>query len=169
MHTAPGRPARRLTARAALAAAAAVSLSAACTIERGDVRTPSGEPPEADTTRVRMLIEAVADGFESGDLASLDSIYHDSVTVFEGGSVERGWPAYRDEHLAPEIRELSDRRLRFDEVLVRLAGSTAWATGRYTLSATRDGERVSADGLATMVFRKRAGRWRLVHVHMSSR
>ena len=42
----------------------AVSISvAACTIERGDVRTPGGQPPEADTTRVRLTMEAIAAAF----------------------------------------------------------------------------------------------------------
>jgi ketosteroid isomerase-like protein len=157
------RPLRWALAGSVLAAAAA------CTIERGDVRTPSGEPPEADTVRVRKLIEAIAESFGTGDLAALDTIYHDSVTVFEGGSVDRGWRAYRDGHLAPELRALSDRRLRFRDVRVHLAGSMAWATARYDLSATAEGGTVSAEGLATFVFRKRGGRWRVVHVHTSSR
>jgi hypothetical protein len=32
---------------------AVILVAAACTVERADVRTPSGEPPEADTTQVR--------------------------------------------------------------------------------------------------------------------
>jgi ketosteroid isomerase-like protein len=132
------------------------------------VRTPGGEPPEADTTQVRRALDVIALAFETGDLAALDTIYHENVTVFEGGRADEGWLAYRDGHLAPELEALSERSLRFEDVRIRLAGSTAWAACRYTLTAVRDGDEVAAQGLCTMVFRKFAGRWRLVHSHTST-
>lgn len=150
-----------------LAVAAGVA-AVACTIERADVRTPSGEPPEADSVRVREAIEAIATGFNRGDIASLDTIYHDSVTVFEDGSVVHGWTTYRDTHLVPELEALADRHLEFRDMKVRLAGSTAWAAGHYTLSAVYQGEEVSVRGVATLVFRRLGGHWRLVHMHTSS-
>ncbi len=150
-----------------IALAAVCLVWTACTIERADVRTPSGEPPEADTARVRKVIDELARAFERGDLTSLDTLYHDSVTVFEGANVDRGWMAYRNGHLAPELVALGERRVRLDDVRVRLAGSTAWATYAYTLSATRDGERLAVRGVGTMVLRKLGGRWRVVHSHTS--
>lgn len=139
-----------------------------CTIERADVRTPSGEPPEADTTRVRKAIEAVALAFETGDLTPLDTIYHEDVTVYEDGRVEQGWLQYRDQYLLPEIEALTQRQLHLEDITVRLSGATAWATCRYTLHALRDGEPVLTQGLRTMIFRRVAGRWRLVHSHSST-
>lgn len=147
---------------------AATLIAAACTVERADVRTPSGEPPEADTTRVRRLLDVIADAYRSGDLTALDTIYHEGVTVYEGGRVDRGWIDYRDGHLASEIAELSERRLSFEDVEIRLAGSIALVTCSYTLTAQRDGEEITARGLATMFFRRFAGRWRLVHSHTSA-
>lgn len=132
------------------------------------MRTPSGEPPEADTTQIRRLVDEIARAYETGDLGSLDTIYHESATVFEGDKADTGWPSYRDGHLVPELELLSDRRLRFEGIRVRLTGSTAWATCRYALTAVRDGEDVTARGLGTMVFRRFAGRWRLVHAHTST-
>ena len=148
--------------------AAAALCVGGCTIERADVRTPSGEPPEADTARVRKAIDAIALAFDTGDIAPLDTIYDEGVTVYEGGRVVRGWLQYRDGHLAPEIEALTDRKLRFEDISVRLAGNTAWATCRYTRQALRDGEPELAHGLGTMIFRKVAGGWRLVHAHAST-
>lgn len=156
-------------ARSQLVALAAAALFVGgCTIERADVRTPSGEPPEADTARVRKAIDAIADAFATGDLAALDTIYHEGVTVYEAGRVVQGWPRYRDQHLLPEVEALTQRQLRFEGISVRLAGSTAWVTCRYTRQALRDGEPVLARGLSTMIFRKVAGGWRLVHSHTST-
>ncbi len=147
---------------------AAILIAAACTVERADVRTPSGEPPEADTARIRRLVDLIAEAYQSGDLAGLDTIYHEDVTVYEGGRVDAGWIAYRDGQLALEIEGLSERRLDFEDLEIRLAGSTALVTCSYTLTAQRDGERITVHGLATMVFRRFAGRWRLVHSHTST-
>jgi ketosteroid isomerase-like protein len=146
----------------------AAILVAACTVERADVRTPSGEPPEADTARIRRLVDVIAEAYQTGDLAGLDTIYHDSVSVFEAGRMERGWIAYRDGHLAREIEGLSERRLEFEDVEIRLAGSMALVTCSFRLTARRDGEQVTTSGIQTMVFRRFAGRWRLVHSHTSA-
>lgn len=141
----------------------------ACTIERADVRTPSGEAPEADTALVRSLIETMGDALGAGSLSTLDTIFHDSVTVYEGGGVDVGWPRYRDGHLVPELQALEDRDFRFRSVQVRLSNNTAWATARYDLRAIREGEPLAVQGGATLIFRKLSGRWRLVHLHLSSR
>jgi ketosteroid isomerase-like protein len=147
---------------------AATVTAVACTIERGDVRTPSGQPPEADTTLVRLTMEAIAAAFESGDLASLDTICHDSVTVFWDGRLQRGWADYREHQLLPELEALSERRLRIHDVRVRLARNTAWATYGFRLSAVRNGQDVEARGAGTMILQNLQGRWRLVHSHTSA-
>ncbi len=154
--------------RLLVCAAAASLVATGCTIERADVRTPSGEPPEADTARVGKVVDEIARSFERGDLASLDTLYHDSVTVFEGANVDRGWLAYRDGHLAPELEMLAERRMQVDDLRVRLAGSTAWATFSYRLAAVADGEPVSARGVGTLVLRRLGGRWLVVHSHTSA-
>ncbi len=146
----------------------AAILVAACTVERADVRTPSGEAPEADTTRIRRLVDLIADAYQTGDLTGLDTIYDEGVTVYEGGRADRGWMTYRDGYLAMEIEMLSERRLDFEDVEIRLAGSTALVTCSYRLTALRDGEPIAVQGLGTMVFRRFAGRWRLIHSHTSA-
>ena len=154
----------RALALVMLAAAAA----AACTIERGDVRTPSGQPPEADSVAVRLAMEAVAGAYESGDLAAFDSLFHESVTVLDGGRVSLGRADYLADVLAPQIGSLHDRGCRLDDIRVRLARNTAWATYRFVLAGKQDGERVETHGVGTMVLQKFQGRWQIVHVHTSS-
>lgn len=158
----------RTTITAVRLSIAVCACSVACTVERGDVRTPSGEPPEADTTRIRANLAAISRAYQTGELSTLDSIYHDSVTVFEGGRIDRGWASYRDRHLARELEAMSDRRLDFADVRVNLVGGTAWVTCRYRLSGTRDGKAVASTGVQTFVFRRSRGRWQVVHVHSSA-
>lgn len=142
---------------------------ASCTIERADVRTPSGEPPEADTTRVRKTIEALARGWEDGDLEALDSVFHDSLLVFDDAGRERGWRAYREGQLARELGSYEGRRFVVSDVRPHLAGGTAWVTFTFRRSAVRDDEPIEQVGTGTAVLQKLAGRWRVVHLHTSSR
>lgn len=160
----------RLRHAVGVAGIVAVGLSVACTIERADVRTPSGEPPEADTTRVRKLIEATARAIETGELAGLDTLYAEDVLVYESGRVvARGWAAYRDAHLEPEIRAFSERSLELHDLEVRLSGGSAWVAYGFAFHGRHQGRQVVSQGVATAVLRKAAGRWRIVHLHTSRR
>jgi ketosteroid isomerase-like protein len=150
------------------AAVSACVIAAACTIERADVRTPEGEPPEADSVAVRKVVEATASALQRGDFAALDSLYHDGVTVFEDGAAFRSWAEYRDARVAPGYESLRELRAELEAIAVRLAGSTAWVTCSYRLAASRDGAPVVYHGLSTMVLRKSGGRWRIVHAHNST-
>ncbi len=147
---------------------ALLAAAAACTIERGDVRTPGGQPPEADSVAVRLAIEAVARAYQSGDLAAFDTLYHESLTVLEGVRLSSGRDDYLAEYVEPRIRSLDDRYCRFDDIQVRLARNTAWATYRFALAGNRDGESVETRGVGTMILQKIQGSWRVVHVHSSS-
>jgi len=145
----------------------AVSVPIACTIERGDVRTPSGRAPEADSTNVRLVMEAAARAYESGDIAALDSLFSDSLTVFDDIRVSSGRVAYIDDYLAPQIDTLGDRQLRLQDIVVKLARSAAWATFRFVRSGTRDGEEIETRGVGTMILQRSQNRWQIVHIHTS--
>lgn len=153
---------------AALVPLLALCLGAACTIERADVRTPSGRPPEADTTQIRAVLETFRGAIVSGDLTPLDSLFSEDALVYASGRATRGWAEYRNGDLAESLEWLSERRLRFDDVAVHLADETAWATLRWTLMGVHDGAPATSRGVATFIFEKREGRWRLVHLHDSA-
>ncbi len=59
----------------------------------------------------------------------------DSLTVFESGHANYGWADYRDNHLGPEMREMKNTRYAFSDIKIHLAGKTACATFKYTISA----------------------------------
>ena len=150
----------------AVAPLLAFCLAAACSIERADVRTPSGQPPEADTTQVRATLDSFRQALVAGDLTAIDSLFAEEARVYMSGE-SMGWARFRAAHLADTLEGASGRRLEFDDVAVHLADETAWATLRWTLSATRDGGPTTSRGVATFVLEKREGRWRVVHLHES--
>lgn len=140
---------------------------AACTIERADVRTPSGEPPEADSTRVREAFDAVVRAIVAGDPATLDSLFHDSVTVFVGARSYAGRTSLSETPLPALLASTAERRLLTEGVRVRLTANFAWVTCGFRLEALQAGTPLSAGGVATIVFHRVAGRWYVLHAHLS--
>ena len=116
-----------------------------------------------------MLTEN-ARGFETGDLALLDTLWaHDEgVTVFESGYANYGWTDYRDHHLRPEIEEMKNVQYQLSDIRTRVSDNTAWATFKYALSADLKERPLEVNGLGTAVLEKRGNDWKIVHWHTSA-
>ena len=127
-----------------------------------------------DETAVRDALLQSASSFEKNDVAAATKVWvnDDSLTVFESGHANYGWVDYRDHHLVPEMGEMKNTKYAFTDIKIHLAGKTAWATLKYTISAdvgeTGKTRHVDGGGLVTAVFEQRAGQWRIVHWHSSA-
>lgn len=142
---------------------------AACTVERGDVRTPSGRPPEADTARVLTALQDFAWALATADGAALDTLLAEDLSVFRDGRLAHGASAALELGGGVEGDASPSRRLLFRSVSVEIAdGQMAWASARYTLQASEPEEVAVEKGLATLVFERAEGAWRLVHMHLSA-
>lgn len=119
---------------------------------------------------VREALLQNATGFERNDLAMVSRVWanDESVTVFESGHANYGWADYRDHHLAPEMAELKNTKYGLSDIKVRVSGSTAWATFKYTISADTKEKHVEGGGLGTAILEERNGRWLIVHWHSSA-
>ena len=127
-----------------------------------------------DEGAVREALLKSATSFEKNDVATATKVWanDESLTVFESGHANYGWADYRDHHLVPEMREMKNTKYGFTDIRVHLAGKTAWATFKYTISAdvVENGKtrHVDGAGLGTAVLEARAGQWRIVHWHSSA-
>ncbi len=145
---------------------AAIVLGAAAT----GPRSAAARGADSAAAVVKVLNESAA-AFEHGDLGAASRTWSHSkaLTVFEGGHVNRGWADYRDNHLAPEMKELRDVRYRLSDVVPHVVGDTAWATFRYAISGSEIGGRTfSGTGIGTAVLQREQGSWRIVHWHSTS-
>ncbi len=123
-----------------------------------------------ETARVAATLTAVFTAAERNDLAALDSLYAgDSLTIFEGAGVNRGWSDYRDHHLAPELREMKNLQYRPADIEVHVDGATAWVLFRYTLKAEVNGRAVDSIGRGTAVLERHGARWVVRHVQTAGR
>lgn len=123
-----------------------------------------------DAAQVGATVRALFAAVERGDLAALDSLYAgDSTTIVEGAGISRGWADYRDHHLGPELKEMTNVRYRPFEIEARTAGNVAWATFRYALSANMGTRAIDLVGRGTAILERRGNRWLLRHTHTSGR
>jgi ketosteroid isomerase-like protein len=128
----------------------------------------------SDESAVREALLQSASSFEKNDMAAATQVWinDESLTVFESGHANYGWADYRDHHLGPEMKEMTNTKYSFSDMKIHLAGKTAWATMKYSIAADV-GEagkmrHVDGAGLATVVLEKRDGQWRIVHWHSSA-
>ena len=127
-----------------------------------------------DEAAVRETLMKSARSFEQNDIAMASQVWanDESLTVFESGHANYGWPDYRDHHLVPEMGEMKNTNYAFSDIKIHLAGKAAWATFKYTIAAdvVDNGKmhHVDGAGLGTAILEKREGQWRIVHWHSSA-
>ena len=127
-----------------------------------------------DEAAVRDALMKSALSFEKNDVAMASQVWanDESLTVFESGHANYGWTDYRENHLVPEMGEMKNTKYGFSDIKIHVAGNTAWATLKYTISAdvTDNGKtrHVEGGGLGTAILEKRDGRWQIVHWHSSA-
>jgi uncharacterized protein (TIGR02246 family) len=145
-----------------------VAVSAVAILLGGQVAF--GQPgPSSDA--IRDWLEGHAAAFNANDLERLSTFYHPEVTIFEGGGIDRGWAAYRDDHLGPELGAFENLQFGRTNVQVQLLGDrAAYVTAEYTLKAKMNDRPIASGGLETLVLvRADDGSWRIRHSHTSSR
>ena len=152
-------PARTLLAAVVLLASAGV-----------DVEADSG--PTTDRKAIRQLVERYVQAVDTVDLSLLSQIWShssDASFIYPLGE-EHGFEAIA-QHVFQNVMGgmFSARDLQTRGVTVHVNGNAPWSEFHWVFHATvrKDGSAVSTRGVETQIYRKEAGRWRLVHVHYS--
>lgn len=142
-------------------------LLAGCTIERGDVRTPSGQPPEADSTTIRLALERLVDSYAASDAEGLRRLVTGDITFVIDGVRGRGASAFVGHLLAPEPIGTGDLGLRIAALDIELVdGELAWVTSRFPSGDVPAGQ-ATVETAATLIFERIDSDWKLVHAHFT--
>jgi len=113
-------------------------------------------------------VDAFHRALQQGDSATALSLLAADVVVFESGSQQMSREEYRSHHLGADMAYESATRT---EVLARRsgeAGDVAWVLSQTRTTGTFRGREVDRTGVETMLLRRTAQGWRIVHVHWSS-
>ena len=127
--------------------------------------TQRNQDPE--TTRIRHVLDDQQAAWNRGDIEGFMRGYWNSPeTVFVSeDEITRGWQTVHDRYRS----KYSDRdkmgALRFSELEIRLLGEdVALVLGRWELVRKAD----KPHGRFTLIFRKTADGWKIVHDHTSA-
>lgn len=134
-----------------------------------NVNAVEAQVSSSEEEAIVALLESVSAAMQSGDLATLDSVYAGGpgVHIIEGAGVNHGWADYRDHHVAPELAAFTELAYRWHTVEPRVVGDIAYASFQYSLDARMEERVIAVDGRGTAVLERMNGRWRIVHIHTS--
>lgn len=151
-----------------LRTAGLVALLALAAPASGEPATTPGEALPAAAEAAAAAVDAFHAALRRGDTQAAAALLADDALIFEEGRAERSKAEYALRHLGADaafskaVRGVVSRR-RGDS-----AGDFAWiATEGRTKGSYRgtDVDRVTDE---TMVLRRVAGEWKIVHIHWSS-
>lgn len=147
---------------------AAIFVSAiltACLLGRGSQAKASTN----DKTAIEKVLHEQQDAWNHHDLEAFMQGYwkSDELTFFSGAQENHGWQQALDHYRAAYASPGHEMgKLEFADLRIEMLGpESAFVRGEYHLT-TSDGK--TPHGVFTLIFRKLAGRWKIVHDHSSA-
>ena len=122
-------------------------------------------PNPAD--EIRAVLKAQAEAWNRGDIDGYMKGYAraDSTQFVSGDTVTRGWKTVRDRYAKKYNSREKMGTLSFTDIqITQLNGDTALVIGRWKLTRKDD----KPHGRFTLLFRRGADGWRIVHDHTSA-
>jgi ketosteroid isomerase-like protein len=129
-------------------------------------RRPSSREARAQN-EIRRVLDAQVAAWNQGDIEGFMDGYArgDETTFVSGDTVTRGWQTVLDRYRRGYTSRERMGTLTFSELTIDVINrDTAIVLGRWQLQRTSDVPR----GRFTLIFRRHAGAWRIVHDHTSS-
>jgi mono/diheme cytochrome c family protein len=103
-----------------------------------------------------------------GELDVVRNLLDPEVLILESGGAEQDREEYLAHHAKADAEFLREARIHPGRRRARVEGNLAWVASESELHVQRDGKPVSIQSTETMVLRRDAGAWRIVHIHWSS-
>jgi ketosteroid isomerase-like protein len=150
-----------------------MSLAGAASAEELVQATAVSARSETAAAEIASLITRYAQSVDGADTRLASEIWANAadVSFIHPLGHERGWEAVKANVYEKLMGEtFSERKLDVKDVVVHAYPDTAWAEFYWEFVAKfrKDGTTLTTRGRESQVYRKTAGRWRLVHVHYSS-
>jgi ketosteroid isomerase-like protein len=116
---------------------------------------------------------AVVDAFQAalvaGDIARAAGYLDPAVVILESGGAEWSAQEYLAEHAHADADFLKAAKVSPGTRSARVEGDLAWVASLSRVETGRDGKLVAMDAAETMLLRREADGWKIVHIHWSSR
>lgn len=128
---------------------------------------------------VERTLHAYASAISAQDVAAVERtmVATDALSVFEYAKPplqpDRGWKAYRDDHLVPEFEVAITTNYAVENVRAHVGGDMAYATFDYSVRMLGQipgmpPRTLGGHGFGTAVLVRREGSWRIQHLHTTA-
>lgn len=122
---------------------------------------PSAQP-------AARVVDAFHAALRRGDTKAALSHLAESALIYEAGGVERGRQEYASHHLAADAAFAQAVPGTTTRRAGHAAGDISWIATEGRTNGTYKGKPVDRVTTETMVLRRVAGAWKIVHIHWSS-
>lgn len=146
---------------------AAMMLTSPADAQNGDRRALALTLP-VEARAAGDVVDAFHAALGKGDTKAASALLAEDALIYESGRAERGKAEYAAHHLAADAvfaravsRTVTRRAGRAD-------GRNAWIASDSTMRGTYKSRTINSVTVETMVLRREAAGWRIVHIHWSS-
>ncbi len=153
-----------------LAISAALALALVLIVPRAQATMPAfvqDVSPEA--VAAVKVVDAFSTAIKAARIDSAKALLDPKVLVLESGGSERSRDQYLEEHAVADAAYMqgATQDLRYRKA--RVAGELAWVGTESILTSQKNGKPSLNMSTETMILRKTADGWKIVHIHWSSR
>ncbi len=115
------------------------------------------------------IAKALHEGLASGDVSKVKTLLDPGVLILESGGAERSWAEYAAHHLKADMDFLKTVTYKLQRQSGDTVGDLAWLATEARMTGTANRKPLDIQSTETLVLKKSAAGWRVVHVHWSSR
>lgn len=151
---------------AIVSSAAAVAQEAEAVSVGMPVTVQDIAPAARDAVKVVDAFSAAIKAAKTGEAGKLLDA---KALILESGGSERSRAEYLREHAIADATFMQSARQQLRYRQARAEGNVAWVGSQSELQTTQHGKPTTILSTETMVLRKGADGWRIVHIHWSSR
>ena len=114
-------------------------------------------------------VDAFFKALKAGEFAAAEALLDPKVQIFESGGAERSAKEYASHHMQGDAAFLKTATQEIGTRTGDAVGDLAWVATEQRITGISRDKPVDILSTETMVLRKTADGWRIVHIHWSSR
>jgi mono/diheme cytochrome c family protein/ketosteroid isomerase-like protein len=137
--------------------------------EHGQERSASSQPAIVASKEVLRTVEEFHLALSKGDEAAVSRLLDPAVLIMEGGNVERSREEYAGHHLKADAKFMRLVKYTLERQTGDSVGDLAWVASEAALTGDSQGKRLNLVSTESLVLKRSASGWRIVHIHWSSR
>ena len=115
------------------------------------------------------VVDQFSSALKSGDLKRAGEALADDVVILESGGAEHSREEYLDGHAKHDAAFLKDAHIEVTRRTARVEGPLVWVATESELHTIDKGQPITLLSTETMLVKRTADSWRIIHIHWSSR